>query len=100
MMEIVRARRRQELQAIWGKFSGYAQTIEMFVLIDLIFERTLKMMSKKHEVFITVLTNIDWVKLTQPAEPIFSTTTLLMGRSCGRRRQSRLVCNEFSAKLG
>ena len=33
---------------------------------------------KKHQLFVAVLTNNNWIKSAQPSEPIFVTTTLMM----------------------
>ena len=54
----------------------------ILVLIDLTLERKLAM-SEKSNFLLLFLTNINWMKPTQPAELIWSTSKLLMGDPAG-----------------
>ena len=76
MLETGKARRCQELQKLW-RLRAILHNIS---LIDLILERELTM-SKKHQLFIAALTNINWVKPVQRSDPIFITLTLTMSGS-------------------
>ena len=76
MFEIAPARRSQESQVLCQKYIGYVQTFSIFFhRFDF---KTRTGYVKKHDVSITVLTNINWVKPAQTSNSIFSTSTLLM----------------------
>ena len=57
------------------------------ILINLIFNEKLAI-SKKHQLFIAVFTNVNWAKPAHPTEPIFSSSTLLMGGPAGNAAKS------------
>ena len=89
MLKAVQAKRSEETPETLGKIWRHAQQIITFAVIDLILNKNWPCQTNIN----LVLTNINWVKSTQPTEPKFSTSTLLilMGGHAGNIWQSRLV---------